>query len=156
MRPALALFQPDIAQNTGALIRLGACLDVAIHIIHPAGFELSDRKLRRVGMDYVGAAQLTEHISFEAFETWRHQQGRRLVLLTTAAETLHWQARFASGDMLLLGRETAGVPSTVTAAAEVSLRVPMAGPLRSLNVAMAGAIVLSEALRQTEGWTSLA
>lgn len=152
----LALYQPDIAANTGTLLRLGACLGVSVHVIHPAGFALTDRNLTRAGMDYLDKASLVEHTGFAAFEAWRRSAGRRLVLLTTKAEMSPYESGFAPSDILLLGRESAGVPDDVAAAADLRLRIPMRPGLRSLNVALAGAMVLGEALRQTGGFTALA
>jgi len=146
---ALALYQPDIAANTGTLLRLGACLGITVHVIHPAGFALSDRNLARAGMDYLDKAALVEHGSFAAFETWRNGEGRRLVLLTTKASQSVYEARFASNDILLLGRESAGVPDSVAAVADLRLRIPMLEGLRSINVALAGSMVVGEAMRQT-------
>jgi tRNA (cytidine/uridine-2'-O-)-methyltransferase len=146
----LALFEPDIPQNTGALIRLGACLGVPVDIIEPCGFLWSDAKLRRAGMDYLGQADLTRHASWAAFKA--ASAGARLVLLTTKAATSYLDFAFAPTDILLLGRESAGVPDAVHASAQARLLIPMRGGLRSLNVAMAGAIVLTEALRQTGGF----
>ncbi len=147
----LALYQPDIPQNTGTLLRLCACLDVPAAIIEPAGFPVSDRHFRRAGMDYLDQVSIARHDSFAAFEHWRAQSARRLVLLTTKASTPHTAFVFARGDILLLGRESAGVPDTVHAAAEAAIRLPMRPALRSLNIAVAGALALGEALRQT-GW----
>ncbi|AVF04583.1 MAG: tRNA (cytidine(34)-2'-O)-methyltransferase [Devosia indica] len=145
----LALYQPDIAANTGTLLRLGACLGVKVHIIHPAGFALTDRNLTRAGMDYLDKAALAEHDSFAAFQDWRHEQGRRLVLLTTRASQSAYEAAYLPNDILLLGRESAGVPDSVAATADLRLRIPMRPNLRSINVAIAGAMILGEALRQT-------
>jgi len=146
----LALFQPDIPQNTGALIRLGACFGIALDIIEPCGFLWSDAKLKRAGMDYLERADVTRHTSWEAFAAAR--KDARVVLLTTKADTIHTAFAFEPGDVLLLGRESAGVPDSVHAAAAARLRIPMRSGLRSLNVAMAGAIVLAEALRQTKAF----
>jgi tRNA (cytidine/uridine-2'-O-)-methyltransferase len=146
----LALFQPDIPQNTGALIRLGACFGVPLDIIEPCGFLWSDAKLKRAGMDYLEFAEITRHVSWDDFRTNRH--GKRLVLLTTKAEQPHSDYSFRPDDILLLGRESAGVPDFVHEAADARLRIPMRASTRSLNVAMAGAIVLAEALRQTGGF----
>jgi len=143
----LALFEPDIPQNTGALIRLGACFGVPLDIIEPCGFLWSDAKLKRAGMDYLAWADITRHTSWQAFAAARG--GTRWVLLTTKADMGYADFAFDSGDVLLVGRESAGVPDFVHAAAHVRLRIPMRAGLRSLNVAMAGAIVLAEALRQT-------
>jgi tRNA (cytidine/uridine-2'-O-)-methyltransferase len=145
----LALFQPDIPQNAGALIRLGACLGVPVDVIEPCGFVLSDRRLRRAGMDYVGAADLTRHESWAAFCAAR-SPAARLVLLTTAGTTLYHRFTFARDDIIVLGRESAGAPPEVHAASAGRLIIPMRKGLRSLNVALAAAMVLGEALRQTQ------
>ncbi|HUO98294.1 MAG TPA: tRNA (cytidine(34)-2'-O)-methyltransferase [Rhizomicrobium sp.] len=145
----LALFQPDIPQNTGALIRLSACFEVPLDIVEPCGFLWSEPKLKRAGMDYLDSADVTRHPSWEAFAAAR--TGARWVLLTTKAETMYADFAFRPDDILLLGRESAGVPDFVHAAAGARLRIPMKNGMRSLNVAMAGAIVLAEALRQTKG-----
>jgi tRNA (cytidine/uridine-2'-O-)-methyltransferase len=142
----LALFEPDIPQNAGTLLRLGACLDVAVGIIEPAGFSLSDRALRRAGMDYLEKARLRRHPSWEAFQAGR--DGGRLVLLTTRAAVPYTGFAFAPDDTLLMGRESAGVPEAVHAAADARLLIPLVGGTRSLNVALAAAMVLGEALRQ--------
>ncbi|HTT84522.1 MAG TPA: tRNA (cytidine(34)-2'-O)-methyltransferase [Rhizomicrobium sp.] len=145
----LALFEPDIPQNAGALIRLGACLGVAIDIIEPCGFLFSDAGFRRAGMDYGESAEIVRHASWNDFLASR---GGRLVLLTTRANDSYIRFMFASDDTLLLGRETAGVPDHVHRAADARLRIPMRAGLRSLNVALAGAMALGEALRQTNGF----
>jgi len=142
----LALFEPDIPQNTGTILRLAACLGVAVDLIEPAGFLLSDRTFRRAGLDYLSAVDLTRHRDFAAF---RAAVPDRLVLLTTAGDTPYLDFRFAPGDVLLLGRESAGVPPSVHAAAAARLVIPMRPGARSLNVAIAAAMVLGEALRQT-------
>jgi tRNA (cytidine/uridine-2'-O-)-methyltransferase len=147
----LALYEPDIPQNAGALLRLAACLGLAVDLIEPAGFVLTDRKLRRAGMDYLDMAPLHRHDSWTAFE--RAARGR-LVLLTTRGDRPYTDFRFAADDILLLGRESAGVPDAVHARADARLRVPMVPAARSLNVALAAAMVLSEALRQTDGFPS--
>ena len=148
----LALFEPDIPQNTGTLLRTAACLQVPLHIIEPAGFDVSDRALRRAGLDYIEHAQLQRHGSFAAFEEWREAEGCRLLLLTTSAESAYTDFRFQAGDVLLLGRESAGVPAEVHAVANARLKIPIAANTRSLNVAVAAAFVLGEGLRQTGGW----
>jgi tRNA (cytidine/uridine-2'-O-)-methyltransferase len=148
----LALYQPDIAQNTGTILRLCACLGVAAHIIGPAGFPISDRAFRRAGMDYLDHVALTRHDSWGQFEDWRKGEGRRLVLLTTRATTPYLDHRFAANDVLLLGRESAGVPDEVHTAADTRLVIPLRKGLRSINVALAAAMVLGEALRQTQGF----
>lgn len=145
----LALFQPDIPQNTGALLRLAGCLGLGVDLIEPAGFVLSDRRLRRAGMDYLDLAPLTRHASWDAFLAAR---AGRLVLLTTRAETSFTGFAYAASDILLLGRESAGVPNAVHECADARIRVPMVPEARSLNVALAAAMVLSEALRQTDGF----
>ncbi|MDH3235953.1 MAG: tRNA (cytidine(34)-2'-O)-methyltransferase [Alphaproteobacteria bacterium] len=150
----IALFEPDIPQNTGAVLRLAACLGVGVDIVEPCGFVLDDKRLRRVGMDYLQAVDLVRHASWTRFVETRAQDdgvGRkgRLVLLTTAAEIAYQDFRFAPDDVLLCGRESAGVPDRVHETADARIRVPMAHGARSLNVAMAAAIVLGEALRQT-------
>ena len=145
----IALFQPDIPQNTGTILRTCACLDVAAHIIEPAGFALSDRLFRRAGMDYIDHVSLTRHDSWSHFEDWRRQAGYRLLLLTTRGAGTYLDFRYDGADILLFGRESKGVPDEVFAAADVRLRIPMRGGRRSLNVAVAAAMVLGEALRQT-------
>lgn len=144
----IALYQPDIPQNTGTILRLAACLGVEAHVIEPAGFPTSDRAFRRAGMDYLDQVTLVRHGSWEAFEAWRRDEGLRLVLFTTRAETSYLDHAFAPDDILLFGRESAGVPEAVHAAAEVRLKIPIRPGLRSLNVAMSCAMALSEALRQ--------
>ena len=145
----LVLYQPDIPQNAGALLRLAACLGVAVDIVEPCGFIFDDRRLRRAGMDYLGAVELERHASWDSYGAVRH--GSRLVLLTTRAATSYIDFAFRADDRLLLGRESAGVPDDVHAAADARLKVPMRPGMRSLNVALAAAIVLGEALRQTGG-----
>lgn len=152
---ALALYQPDIANNTGTLIRLGACLDVAIHLIHPAGFPFSPRTLARAGLDYVDHAQVQEHASWTAFDAWRRSHGHRLVLLTTKATMSAYALDYRHDDILMVGRESAGVPDAVAAASDLNVRIPMRQGLRSINVALAATLILGEAKRQTDGFTSL-
>jgi tRNA (cytidine/uridine-2'-O-)-methyltransferase len=149
----LALYQPDIPQNTGTILRLAACLSVPVDIILPAGFDVSDRNLRRAGLDYIDHVALVRHADWAAFEMARHADGRRLVLLTTKGATAHVDFAFAAGDTLLLGRESAGVPDAVHQT--VDARVPMRDGLRSLNIAVAAALVLGEALRQTGGFAAV-
>ena len=144
----LALYQPDIAANTGTLLRLGACLGIAVHVIHPAGFAITRATLARSGMDYLDRASLVEHVNFTAFEAWRHENGRRLVLLTTKASQSAYRTEYADGDVLLLGRESAGVPDEVAAIADLRVRIPMQPGLRSINVALAGSMIVGEAMRQ--------
>lgn len=148
----LALYQPDIPQNTGAVLRLAACLGVGVDIIEPCGFVWSDRHLRRVGMDYLDRAATIRHPTWDAFLEARRASGGRLILLTTRGAIPHTRFAFQAGDCLLLGRESAGAPDEVHQAADARVRVPMNAGLRSINVAMAAAIVLGEALRQTGGF----
>lgn len=142
----VALFEPDIPQNTGTILRLAACLDVGVDIIEPCGFLLDDRRMRRAGMDYLELAALTRHASWTAF---RPTVAGRLVLLTTRADRSYADFAFQPDDVLLVGRESDGVPAPVHAAADARIRIPMQKQARSLNVALAAAIVLAEALRQT-------
>ncbi|MEQ1719346.1 MAG: tRNA (cytidine(34)-2'-O)-methyltransferase [Hyphomicrobium sp.] len=148
----LALYQPDIAQNTGTILRLAACLAVPVDVILPAGFDMTDRTLKRAALDYLGHVDLTRHESFETFEAERRAKGRRLVLLSSHGDTPHIDFAFRAGDTLLLGRESAGVPEHVHSLAGARLRIPMQSGLRSLNIAVAAAMVLGEALRQTGGF----
>jgi tRNA (cytidine/uridine-2'-O-)-methyltransferase len=142
----IALFQPDIAANTGTILRLGACMGVAVDIIEPCGFPMSDRALRRAGMDYLDRVEMRQHASWDAFNT---QRTGRLILLTVEATAPYTQFEFENSDTLLLGRETAGVPKGIHALADARLCIPMVEGERSLNVALACAMVLGEALRQT-------
>ena len=146
----LALYEPDIPQNTGTLLRLGACMGVCVHVIEPTGFNWSERGLKRSGLDYADAVELRRHASFDAF--LEDRSDGRLILLTTLAETVYTDFAFSPTDVLMLGRESAGVPRRVHDLANASVRVPMAAGMRSLNVAVAGAMVLGEALRQTGGF----
>ena len=148
----IALYEPDIPQNTGTILRLCACLGPEVHIIEPAGFPVTDRAFRRAGMDYLDRVAITRHGSFQAFEDWRRAERLKLVLLTTAADTSYLDHAFRTDQVLLVGRESAGVPEAVHAAADVRLRIPIEEGLRSLNVAMAVALVAGEALRQTGGF----
>ena len=145
----IALFQPDIPQNTGTILRLCACLDVPAHIIEPAGFAVTDSAFRRAGMDYLDQVRLTRHISWAGFEDWRRQEGLRLVLFTTKGAVSYLDFRYDASDILLFGRETVGVTDAVVAAADARLKIPIKPGLRSLNVAIAAAIATGEALRQT-------
>ncbi|MGH6905340.1 MAG: tRNA (cytidine(34)-2'-O)-methyltransferase [Geminicoccaceae bacterium] len=146
----VALFQPDIAANVAAIIRLAACFDVPLAIVEPCGFVWDERRLRRVGLDYLRHVRLARFASWSAFDASR-RGGERLVLLTTGAERAYHEVAFRADDVLMVGRESAGAPALVHAAADLSVRVPMAPGRRSLNVVTALAIVLSEALRQTGG-----
>ena len=145
----IALFQPDIPQNTGTILRLCACLDVAAHIIEPAGFPVSDRHFRRAGMDYLDQVTLMRHDSWSKFEQWRNDESYRLILFTTKGARSYLDYRYGADDVLLFGRESAGVPDEVASAADARLVIPIREGLRSLNVAMAAAMALGEALRQT-------
>jgi tRNA (cytidine/uridine-2'-O-)-methyltransferase len=145
----IALFQPDIPQNTGTILRLCACMGVAAHIIEPAGFAISDRRFRRAGMDYLDHVALTRHDSWSKFEQWRKDAGYRLVLFTTKAASSYLDYQYRTDDILLFGRETAGVTDEVAAVADARLVIPINPDLRSLNVAMTAAMALGEALRQT-------
>ncbi len=145
----LALYQPDIPQNAGTMLRACACLGVAAAIVEPAGFPVSDRHFRRAGMDYLDQVEIARHISFRAFEEWRARSGRRLVLLTTRAVQPYTDFAFRVDDILMVGRESAGAPPEAHDAAEARIVVPIRPELRSLNVAVAAAMVLGEALRQT-------
>jgi tRNA (cytidine/uridine-2'-O-)-methyltransferase len=148
----IALYEPDIPQNTGTILRLCACLGIEAHIIEPAGFPVTDRAFRRAGMDYLDRVSIARHASFAAFNAWRHGAGLTLVLLTTAADCSYLNHSFGTDQVLLFGRESAGVPETVHHAADARLRVPIKPGLRSLNIAMAVAMVAGEALRQTSGF----
>ena len=147
--PDLVLFQPDIPGNTGTLMRLAACLDFHLHIIEPAGFRVDDTNLKRAGMDYITLAKLVRHADWPSFEEWRLHEHRRLLLLTTRATAKYFDFGFERDDLILLGRESAGVPEIVHKAANHSLLIPMHKPARSINLALSGALVMGEALRQT-------
>lgn len=150
----LALFEPDIPQNLGAFIRLSACLAVPLHVIEPCGFPVDDKRIRRASMDYYDLATVVRHASWAAFR--RERPPGRLVLLTTRGAETFPAVAFRPDDILLLGRESAGVPDEVHDAADLRLRIPLQGGARSLNVALAAAVVVSEALRQTSGFDALA
>lgn len=147
-RLRIALYQPDIAGNTGTILRFAACLGLGVDIIEPAGFPLSDKALRRAGMDYLEMADLTRHVDWHAFEQRRKARADRLVLLSTKAMTPYTDFAFARGDILLFGRESAGVPDPVHQAADARLTIPMQGAARSINVALSVAMVAGEAIRQ--------
>ncbi|MDH7799433.1 MULTISPECIES: tRNA (cytidine(34)-2'-O)-methyltransferase [unclassified Beijerinckia] len=147
----LALFQPDIPQNCGTMLRTCACLGADAAIIEPAGFPVSDRHFRRSSMDYLDHVAIERHVSWTAFEAWRAEKGRRLVLLTTRAAVSYTDFTFSPGDILLVGRESLGVPDEVHQAADAAVLIPVRPGMRSLNVAVSAAMVLGEALRQLEG-----
>lgn len=149
----LALYQPDIPQNTGTLLRLGACLNVPVHIIEPCGFVLNDKQMRRAGMDYLDLAQMTRHTSFDSFYAQKGES--RLILLTTKATQSHLNVDYRPDDILLLGRESSGAPEAVHAACDERVRIPMTPETRSLNIAVSAAIVLGEALRSSGGFDGL-
>ncbi|MER9867506.1 tRNA (cytidine(34)-2'-O)-methyltransferase [Mesorhizobium sp. M0136] len=147
-RLRIALYQPDIAGNTGTILRFTACLGLGVDIIEPAGFPLGDRALKRAGMDYLEMAALTRHVDWHAFEDWRKLAKRRLVLLSTKAAAAYTDFAFAGDDILLFGRESAGVPDAVHEAADACLTIPMQPGARSINVALSVAMVAGEAIRQ--------
>jgi tRNA (cytidine/uridine-2'-O-)-methyltransferase len=147
----IALYEPDIPQNAGTILRLCACFGIEAHIIEPAGFPTTDRAFRRAGMDYLDAVAIVRHASWHAFAAWRSGERARLLLFTTAARQSYLDHRYAVGDILLFGRESAGVPAIVHEAADARLKIPMRSGFRSLNVAVAAAMAVGEALRQTGG-----
>ncbi len=148
----LALYQPDIPQNTGTMLRLCACLGVNAHLIEPAGFPISDKNFRRAGMDYIDLVDIRRHISWTDFEFWRKASGARLVLATTKGAVPYPEFSFRSDDIILMGRESAGVPDEVHEAADARLLIPMRAGLRSLNVAVSAAMMMGEALRQLDAF----
>jgi tRNA (cytidine/uridine-2'-O-)-methyltransferase len=145
----IALYEPDIPQNAGTILRLAACLGAEAHIIEPAGFPVTDRAFRRAGMDYLDQVSISRHASWAAFDQWRRQQGARLILFTTRASVSYLDHQYRPDDVLLFGRESAGVPDHVHNAADARLVIPIRPGLRSLNVAVACAMALGEAMRQT-------
>ena len=147
--PAIALYEPDIPQNTGTILRLCACLGIAAHLIEPAGFPITDRAFRRAGLDYLEHVRLIRHPSWMAFETWRRSQSLVLSLFTTRGTTSYFDHDFREPGILLFGRESAGVPDAVFNVADAHLLIPMRPGLRSLNVAVACAMAAGEAMRQT-------
>lgn len=150
-RMRIALYQPDIPQNAGSILRTAACLGVPVHVIGPTGFDMTDRSLRRAGLDYLDYVAITRHDSFADFQAWRSAAGGgRLVLATTAAAQSYLAFTFAADDIVLMGRESAGVPAAVHTVADARIRIPIRPGLRSLNVAAAAAMILGEARRQIE------
>ena len=145
----IALYQPDIAGNTGTILRFAACLGLSVDIIEPAGFDISDRSLKRAGMDYLASVTLTRHVNFERFEDWRAASGRRLVLASTKAARRYTDFVYRQDDVLLFGRESAGVPDHVHETADGRVLIPMTEGQRSINVALSAAMICGEALRQT-------
>jgi tRNA (cytidine/uridine-2'-O-)-methyltransferase len=148
-RLRIALYQPDIPGNTGTILRLAACLGLAVDIIEPAGFDISDRNLKRAGMDYLAMAALTRHVNFDRFEEWRATTGRRLILASTKASVRYTDFTFHPDDILLFGRESAGVPDPVHERADGRVLIPMIEGQRSINVAVSAAMITGEAMRQT-------
>ncbi|UNK39046.1 tRNA (cytidine(34)-2'-O)-methyltransferase [Shinella sp. H4-D48] len=145
----IALYQPDIAGNTGTMLRFAACMGLAVDIIEPAGFDISDRSLKRAGMDYLASVTLTRHVSWDRFEDWRSQTGRRLILASTKAAGIYTDFAYRPDDILLFGRESAGVPDHVHDIADGRVLIPMVEAQRSINVALSAAMICGEALRQT-------
>jgi tRNA (cytidine/uridine-2'-O-)-methyltransferase len=148
----LALFEPDIPQNTGTMLRMAACLGLGADLIEPAGFPVSDRAFRRAGMDYLDKIAIERHLSFAHFVAAVRERRHRLVLLTTKATVDHCKFRFEPGDILIVGRESAGAPHAVHEEADARIRIPMRAGMRSLNVAICAALACGEALRQLDGW----
>jgi tRNA (cytidine/uridine-2'-O-)-methyltransferase len=145
----IALYEPDIPQNAGTILRLAACLGVEAHIIEPAGFPVTDRAFRRAGMDYLDQVSITRHPGWDDFDQWRRGNSHRLILFTTRGGTSYLDHTYRPDDVLLFGRESAGVPDRVHEAADARLTIPIRPGLRSLNVAVAVAMALGEAMRQT-------
>jgi tRNA (cytidine/uridine-2'-O-)-methyltransferase len=146
--PAIALYEPDIPQNTGTILRLCACLDITAHVIEPAGFPVTDRAFRRAGMDYLDQVAIERHASFATFDRWRRDRGLRLALFTTRGAVSYLDHDYREPQVLLFGRESAGVPDHVADAADSRLVIPMRAGLRSLNIAMAAAMAAGEMMRQ--------
>ncbi|KXF76712.1 tRNA methyltransferase [Paramesorhizobium deserti] len=140
----IALYQPDIPGNTGTILRMAACLGIGVDVIEPAGFDISDRALRRAGMDYLEQAALTRHLDWAHFEEWRKNENRRLVLFSTRAAEPYTRFAFKPGDILLFGRESAGVPDHVHERADARLLIPMVESARSLNIALSAAMAAGE------------
>ncbi len=151
----IALFQPDIPQNAGTIARLCACLGIGLDIVEPAGFDASDRNFRRAGMDYLERAAIRRHADFAAFEAVRREEGARLVLATTRGAIAYPDFAFRAGDVVMMGRESAGAPDHVHAATDARIAIPVAAGLRSLNVAVAAGMIAGEALRQLRAWPPL-
>ena len=146
----IALFEPDIPQNAGNIFRLGACLGVSIDIIEPAGFVIDDKRLKRASMDYYDYLDLTKHLSWEKFYEWSKENSYRLILLTTKSTKSYYDYKYQPNDIILFGRESAGVPEEVHKIIKNRLKIPMNNQVRSLNIASSVAIVLAESLRQIE------
>ncbi|WP_343312457.1 tRNA (cytidine(34)-2'-O)-methyltransferase [Brucella sp. BE17] len=148
----VALYQPDIPGNTGTILRMAACLGFTVDLIEPAGFDISDRALKRAGMDYTEQAALVRHSDWKEFENWRAQSGRRIVLLSTKGGVAYTDHQFQANDILLFGRESAGVPDAVHDSADARLLIPMMHGARSLNLAVTVAMTIGEAMRQTRSF----
>jgi len=148
--PDIALYQPDIPQNTGTILRLCACMSATVHLIEPAGFPISDSALKRAGMDYLERASMRRHRSFADFELFRLTQNRRLILFTTKSDQSYTDFEYHADDILVMGRESTGVPQSVHDLVDARLTIPMAEGMRSINVAVSAGMALGEALRQTE------
>jgi tRNA (cytidine/uridine-2'-O-)-methyltransferase len=144
----IALYQPDIPQNLGSILRLCACMEVACHIIEPCGFILDDARIKRVAMDYIDNVTIIRHLSWEKFTIYAKEQAKRIILLTTKTDNDYFNFAFQNNDILLLGRESSGVPQAVADYVDAKVKIMMSGKMRSFNIAMAGGIVLSEAIRQ--------
>ena len=151
----LALYQPDIPQNTGTIIRMAACLGIDVDIIEPAGFPMSDRDFRRAGMDYLDQVFIKRHISWDVFVDYAQSHHHRLVLLSTKADKSHTEFQFQNNDILIVGRVSAGVPQSVHDLISAKVKIPMAKNMRSLNVAISAAFVCGEALRQLNAWPQI-
>jgi tRNA (cytidine/uridine-2'-O-)-methyltransferase len=151
----LALFQPDIPQNAGTLLRMAACLGIGVDVIGPTGFDMTDRSLRRAGLDYLEHVEIVRYLDWATFDAARRVTNTRLILATTHGAIAHTAATFRSTDTLLLGRESAGVPPNVHDAADLRVRIPIAAGLRSLNIAVAAAMIVGEGLRQTNGFPEM-
>ncbi|MCF8477839.1 MAG: tRNA (cytidine(34)-2'-O)-methyltransferase [Pseudolabrys sp.] len=147
----IALYEPDIPQNTGTILRTCACLGLEAHVIEPAGFPVTDRAFRRAGMDYLAQVMILRHDSFADFEDWRRRERLKLVLMTTAAAHSYLDHAFQDDQIVLFGRESAGVPPAVHQTADHRLLIPIRDGLRSLNIAVSVAMVAGEALRQARG-----
>ncbi len=145
----LALYQPDIPQNTGTLMRLCACLDIHLHLIEPLGFVFNEHKMRRAGMDYLDHVHVDRHVNFEHFQKYAAARKKRIILSTTKAEQSLFDHAFSNADIILMGSESSGVPDDVHHAADVRIKIPMKGQMRSLNMAVCASMVLTEAFRQT-------
>ena len=148
----IALYEPDIPQHTGTILRLCACLGVEAHLIEPAGFPITDRAFHRAGMDYLDQVAIVRHAAWPAFDDWRRREHLRLVLFTTKGAVRYLDHDYRADDILMFGRESAGVPEAVQQTADARLLIPMRAGLRSLNVAMAAAMAIGEAMRQTNGF----